>query len=59
MNNPVCSYEECGKEIADEETFIELGGGTVHHGEPQSDAGGGIFHTDCAKAYIQKIYIDM
>lgn len=59
MENPTCSYKSCGEQIEDETTFIELGGGTVHHGEAQNDAGGGIFHPECAKSYIQEIYIEM
>lgn len=56
MENPTCSLNSCGEEIEDEEPFVQLGGGTVHHGEPQSDAGGGIFHPECGKEYIEEYY---
>jgi len=56
MEQPTCDYEGCNTEIEDEETFVTVSGGTVHHSEPQGDAGGGMFHPDCAVKYISEIY---
>lgn len=56
MDNPSCTLESCGEEIEDESNFIELSGGVVHRGEPQGDAGGGIFHPKCAEEYIELMY---
>lgn len=56
MNQPKCSY--CKKDIDNGCTFINLGGGTVNHTEPQSDAGGGIFHSRCAIDYIKENYMN-
>lgn len=58
MENPTCTLDSCGEEISDEETFVNISGGTVHRGEPQGDAGGGIFHPECAVAYIESNYQD-
>lgn len=55
-SQPVCN--ECDTEIADEETWVSVNGGTVHRGEMQGDAGGGHFHPQCAIAYIERVYDD-
>lgn len=56
MHQPECA--ECGDEIEDETTFVDVSGGTVHHSEPQNDAGGGKFHPECAVEYIQRVYAE-
>jgi hypothetical protein len=56
MDQPKCNY--CEKDIKDGSTFVDLGGGTVNHTEPQNDAGGGIFHSKCAVKYIRKNYMN-
>lgn len=55
MSQPECS--RCGDPIEDGQTFVNVGGGTVHRDEPQNDAGGGIFHAKCGAAYIEDIYV--
>lgn len=56
MEQPICT--ECDDEIEDEETWVGVSGGTVHHSEMQGDAGGGHFHPDCAVKYIQRVYAE-
>lgn len=51
---PTC--DDCGEEIEDGDTWVSVSGGTVHRDEPQGDAGGGMFHPDCACTYIQQNY---
>jgi secreted trypsin-like serine protease len=58
MEQPDCDYEDCTNEIEDEKTFVSVSGGTVHHSEPQGDAGGGMFHPTCAIEYIEENYRD-
>lgn len=55
-NQPTCNG--CDDEIPDETTFVRVSGGVVHHGEPQSDAGGGLFHPSCAAEYIEETWGD-
>lgn len=57
MSQPVCDY--CRDEIGPEETFVQIGGGTVHRDEPQNDAGGGMFHPGCGVKYIKENYMEM
>lgn len=51
---PEC--DECGDRIEDETDFVNVSGGTVHRSEPQTDAGGGMFHPSCAVTYIERTY---
>lgn len=54
MGDQYCMYNECDEVIENGGRFVRLSGGTVKQEELSDDAGGGLFHPECAIEYINQ-----